>query len=150
MSLEVYTREFKAIPKLADRQAYNDRVFVTIKDGIQENARKAFGFVLSDAEKAKRRQERERQERECQERERQERERQEREQIEKDISYMTTIRACKILGVSILCDMSDLKRAYKKGCLRFHPDKGGTHEEFIRVQKAYEILENYNGFKTFG
>ena len=39
----------------------------------------------------------------------------------------------------------ELKKAYRKRCMETHPDKGGSHEEFIRVSEAYEILSSSCG-----
>ena len=36
----------------------------------------------------------------------------------------------------------DLKKAYKKACLRHHPDKGGDAETFKELAVAYETLGN--------
>ena len=35
---------------------------------------------------------------------------------------------------------SQINRAYRKTCLKCHPDKGGDPNEFKKVQEAYEIL----------
>ena len=35
---------------------------------------------------------------------------------------------------------SELKTAYLKKAKVFHPDTGGTHEEFLKLQQAYEYL----------
>ena len=34
----------------------------------------------------------------------------------------------------------DLKKAYHKMCLKFHPDKGGDAEKFIEIKNAYDEL----------
>ena len=47
-----------------------------------------------------------------------------------------------ILGVSRNADESEIRKQYKKLCLTAHPDKGGSAEEFQKIQKAYEILSD--------
>jgi hypothetical protein len=32
----------------------------------------------------------------------------------------------------------EIEAGYKRACLSAHPDRGGDHEAFLRVQKAYE------------
>jgi hypothetical protein len=36
--------------------------------------------------------------------------------------------------------LSQLKRCYKKAALRTHPDCGGSHESFLKLKTAYELL----------
>jgi len=36
---------------------------------------------------------------------------------------------------------TELVRMYRKKCLTTHPDKGGSAEEFLQLQKHYEILK---------
>jgi len=48
------------------------------------------------------------------------------------------------LGVSRTADESEIRKQYRKLCLTAHPDKGGSAEEFQRIQKAYEILSDVN------
>ncbi len=50
----------------------------------------------------------------------------------------------KMMGLSLeeYEDMSaeELSRYFKQQALKKHPDHGGSHEEFIRLQNAYEVL----------
>lgn len=48
--------------------------------------------------------------------------------------------ALAILGVNEGYTLSQLKAAYLKKAKVFHPDTGGTHEEFLKLQQAYEYL----------
>jgi DnaJ family protein C protein 2 len=48
----------------------------------------------------------------------------------------------EILGVSRSSDDNEIRKAYKKLCLTNHPDKGGSAEEFQKIQKAYETLSD--------
>ncbi|WP_363330992.1 J domain-containing protein [Desulfonatronospira sp.] len=34
----------------------------------------------------------------------------------------------------------ELTRIYRRRALKMHPDKGGDHEEFIRLNEAYQTL----------
>ena len=47
------------------------------------------------------------------------------------------------LGVSKDADENEIKKAYKKAALKYHPDKpGGDVEKFKEVSRAYEVLSN--------
>lgn len=46
----------------------------------------------------------------------------------------------RILGINITKDKAIIKTAYRKLCLRYHPDKGGSKEKFIEINQAYEYL----------
>jgi len=46
----------------------------------------------------------------------------------------------RILGLSSTPTAQELKAAFKKAAFQAHPDQGGSHEEFIKVQRAYEAL----------
>ena len=48
--------------------------------------------------------------------------------------------ALAILGIKEGYSPSELKTAYLKKAKIFHPDTGGTHEEFLKLQQAYEQL----------
>lgn len=48
------------------------------------------------------------------------------------------------LGVSKQADAKEIKNAYRKLAGKHHPDKGGSEEEFKKVQKAYETLSDPN------
>jgi len=41
----------------------------------------------------------------------------------------------------ILRDGSALQKAYRSAASLLHPDQGGNHEEFVRLQQAMEVLK---------
>lgn len=45
-----------------------------------------------------------------------------------------------ILGVNPGATEEDIKKAYRKKAMEAHPDKGGSEEEFQKINEAYEIL----------
>lgn len=48
----------------------------------------------------------------------------------------------EVLGVSTTATQEEIRIAYKRLAMKFHPDKGGSIEEFQRIKKAYEALKN--------
>lgn len=45
---------------------------------------------------------------------------------------------CDVLGIEMPCSLSAVKRAYRRKVLETHPDHGGTSQDFMAVQSAYE------------
>lgn len=50
------------------------------------------------------------------------------------------LNAIKLMGLSDNPTTEEAKKAYRKLSKTHHPDTGGTHENFIRLTKAYEYL----------
>jgi DnaJ-class molecular chaperone len=50
----------------------------------------------------------------------------------------------QILGVSKSASAEEIKRAYRKLALKHHPDRGGNHDEFTKINEAYQVLSDQN------
>nr|XP_037291843.1 dnaJ homolog subfamily C member 10-like [Rhipicephalus microplus] len=52
----------------------------------------------------------------------------------------------KLLGIERDADSRDIRRAFKKLALKFHPDKNQgdpeAHDKFVKINKAYEVLKD--------
>lgn len=59
--------------------------------------------------------------------------------IEEAIQYFTS----NGIDITKNLDVESIGGARKKLAMVFHPDKGGTHEEILRLNKYYEILTKY-------
>eukprot|EP01045_Picozoa_sp_COSAG04_P007577 COSAG04_NODE_399_length_14959_cov_28.238730_6_plen_106_part_00 len=46
-----------------------------------------------------------------------------------------------VLGLKRSASQEEIRQAYRAKARSSHPDKGGDHDEFIRIQKAYENLK---------
>ena len=57
--------------------------------------------------------------------------------LDEDSSVSENLR---ILGLSQTPTAAELKAAFRKAAFAAHPDQGGDHESFLKVQKAYEEL----------
>jgi len=53
-----------------------------------------------------------------------------------------TTKLYEVLGVDKDADEKTIKKAYRKLCLKHHPDKGGDEHMFKEVNAAYEILSD--------
>lgn len=47
----------------------------------------------------------------------------------------------EVLRIQPGVSADEIKAAYRRACMRAHPDRGGSEEQFRAVQKAYEDLQ---------
>jgi len=57
---------------------------------------------------------------------------------------MTPEEAAEILGVSLDASEEEIKRAYRRLALKYHPDRGGDRNKFEEITTAYNILMEYS------
>lgn len=50
----------------------------------------------------------------------------------------------QILGVRSNATPDQIKKAFKKLAMKYHPDKGGSEEQFKKINDAYNALKNNN------
>lgn len=56
----------------------------------------------------------------------------------------------EILDIKSGAKLSDIKKAYRKLSLKYHPDKStGDKYKFIKIQKAYEALTDEEGRRNY-
>ena len=46
----------------------------------------------------------------------------------------------EVLGLDRDCSKEEIKMKFRELALETHPDRGGSHEEFIKIREAYEQL----------
>ena len=47
-----------------------------------------------------------------------------------------------ILGLDPSASESDIRKAYRRAAVKFHPDKGGDEGDFQKISRAYEVLSD--------
>jgi hypothetical protein len=58
---------------------------------------------------------------------------------ERVVQYGGLSPACfSLLALSFPCTVAEVKAAYRELAKRAHPDRGGSHDEFLELQAAYE------------
>ncbi len=50
--------------------------------------------------------------------------------------------AYELLGIQRDASAEEIRDAFHERAMRFHPDRGGKLEYFLRIQRSYEILRN--------
>lgn len=59
---------------------------------------------------------------------------------------MNTHEACNILGVPLGAPPEDIKKAFKKLAVKYHPDRNkeeGAEQKFKEINEAFQLLEKY-------
>lgn len=62
------------------------------------------------------------------------------------------LKACKILDVKIGAGQNEIKRAFRKLAIKYHPDvsnKPRTISKFIEINRAYKYLSDDNAYTRF-
>ena len=65
---------------------------------------------------------------------------------------MTGKNYYQLLGLQSGASEEEIKRAYRKLALKFHPDKNkepGAEEIFKNISEAYEVLSDKGNYKSF-
>lgn len=55
----------------------------------------------------------------------------------------------KVLGVSCNASIDECKRAYRRLCIKHHPDNGGDIKLFDEVNKAWQMIQAYDSAQVF-
>jgi len=55
----------------------------------------------------------------------------------------------RTLGVSVVADAEEIKRAARRLLFENHPDRGGNVNDFIAVNEAYHVLSDYRLRKEY-
>jgi len=48
-----------------------------------------------------------------------------------------------MLGLPSVASMDEIKSAYRRKAVEFHPDRGGDHMSMVRLNAAYEAAVEY-------
>lgn len=62
------------------------------------------------------------------------------DRVEPPVHTMKKSRSHEILQIEPPVTEDDIKKAYRRLCLIHHPDKGGSNDEFIKINNAYNDL----------
>lgn len=58
--------------------------------------------------------------------------------------------AYELLGINEGASSEEIRAAFHERAMRFHPDRGGRIEYFLRIQKSYEILSDEKLREKYG
>ncbi len=61
--------------------------------------------------------------------------------MDSNVAFRVVAESYKLLGLPLCATEQEIKSAYKRLALKYHPDRpGGSNEKFVALQNAYEIL----------
>lgn len=63
------------------------------------------------------------------------------------MAYDESLDPYKILGVSMNATREEIDKAFRKKAHTAHPDHGGSNEEMIKVNAAYEAIRQFRGWQ---
>jgi len=65
-------------------------------------------------------------------------------EVDEEDSYE---EALILLGLQEDCSQKEFIRAFRSAMAQAHPDKGGTHEQALAINKARKIVKNHKGWR---
>jgi len=63
------------------------------------------------------------------------------------IGKMGELNPYVILGVKPDAPKEVIEKAYRSKAYKAHPDRGGTHEEMVKINAAWEAIQRLRGWK---
>ncbi len=63
------------------------------------------------------------------------------------MAYDENLDPYKILDVEQSATKEEIKKAFKSKAWKAHPDHGGSNEEMIKVNAAFEAIRQFRGWK---
>ncbi len=64
-----------------------------------------------------------------------------------DMAYDESLDPYKILDVEQTATREDIDKAFKKKAWTAHPDHGGSNDDMIKVNAAYEAIRQFRGWR---
>lgn len=61
--------------------------------------------------------------------------------------YDPSLDPYKILGVDMNATREEIDKAFREKAMEVHPDRGGTNQDMIMVNAAYEAIKQFRGWK---